>query len=144
MLAIQVAGNELLCDPDATASGYAAWIPQECDCTSCANYRANRHALFTTACLAFFAQFGIDPIKPAEIYDVGPVEGSTPGMIQYGGWFHFIGEIVRLGENVALSPDLTVWFSRKIALAAASFTGPVVQLEIEARLPWVLEVPWET
>jgi hypothetical protein len=93
--------------------------------------------------LDFLTQFGIDAGKKAEVYGMGPVQ---PGgeFIQYGGWFHFIGEIVRWGGNVNLDDSLTLYFSPKIALASGSFLGhPLVQMELEFKLPWMLAEPWK-
>jgi len=93
-----------------------------CGCASCRNYRVARGGLFQGAAADFFVQFGIDINKEAEVYGMGPVQ---PGgeFIQYGGWFHFIGEIVRSGGNVNLDDNLTLFFSPKIALAPKSFLG---------------------
>jgi len=74
------------------------------------------------------------------------VTSRQPGaeFIHYSRWFHFIGEIVRPGGNVNLADDLTFYFSPKIALAPESFLGhPLVQTELEFKLPWLLAEPWQ-
>src|SRR5579863_4885120 len=138
-----VAGdNEVSCDVEATRAAYRAFTPAVCDCASCRNYRLARGGLFRGPVLDFLTQFGIDAGKQAEIYGLGPVQ---PGgeFIRYGGWFHFIGEIVRWGGNVDLDENLTLYFSPKIALAPESFLGhPLVQIELEFKLPWVLPGAW--
>ena len=135
--------NEVSCDVEATRTAYRAFAPAVCDCSSCRNYRLARGGLFQGTILDFLAQFGIDAGKEAEIYGMGPVQ---PGgeFIQYGGWFHFIGEIVKWGGNVNLDDNLTIYFSPKIALPPESFLGhPLVQIELEFKLPWVLPEAWQ-
>ena len=138
MEVIRIGGNELTCDPAATRSAYRLFTPDLCDCAGCRNYRLARDQVFSGAALEFFGQFGIDPCKEAETYDLGPAP-ANPNLILYGGWFHFIGEIVKCGDRVSLGDNLVVWFSPGVALGPPSFAGRLlVQMEMEALVPWLL------
>jgi len=142
MEAIRIGGNELSCDPAATRSAYRSFTSDLCDCAACRNYRLARDQVFSGAALKFLDQFGIDPHKAAETYDLGPAP-ANPKLILYGGWFHFIGQIVKCGDRVSLGENLVIWFSPGIALAPPSFAGlHLVQLELEALLPWLLPEAW--
>ena len=43
------------------------------------------------------------------------------------------------GENIALTPDITVSITAKADLAPADFPQPVLQIEFFSNLPWVLD-----
>lgn len=138
---IKVGGNTLDCDVEATIAAFAAYVPRVCDCLGCRNFRAAREAIFAGPILELFSEFGIDPTKPAEIYDLGP-----PGedkLLRYGGWFHLIGNAISIDDVVQISEHLEVYFLTRPALLPASFKGaPVVQLEFERRIPFLLPEAW--
>jgi hypothetical protein len=156
---IQVHNNTLECDVDATVAAFLAYTPKlpwTCDCSGCRNYRAARSLIYTDPILTFFAQFGIDTTKPAEIY-----EGGLVGEIFHCFcWFHFIGSIVsashrpiniserRLtpvfsGGAVEISEMVKVDFHDNAQLVSESFRAlPLVQLECEFKIPWLLPEPW--
>jgi hypothetical protein len=142
METVQIDGYELSCDSAATRIAYRAVTPHLCDCAGCRNYRSARDKFYGAAAIELFSRFGIDVNKEAEIYDLGP-DPANPGSILYGGWFHFIGEIAKSGDHVSIQENLAVWFSPKVALVPPPLAGhPLVQLEIEAAIPWVLEEAW--
>jgi len=144
MEAIEIGGNVLLCAPEATRAAYRSFTPDLCGCSGCRNYRKARSVVYKESALKFFGQFGIDPSKEAEIYTLGPV-ATTPNLMQYGGWFHFIGEIAKCGDRVEIGENLIIWFSNRPALAPPSFAGQtLVQVELEAAVPWLLPEPWES
>jgi hypothetical protein len=134
---IQVGGNTVDCDVEATIGAFRGYTPPPCDCTGCRNFRAAQGTVFTQPILTFFSQFGIDSTKPAEIYSVGaPAKDS---LLNYGGWFHFVGEAISDDDVIDLSKDLKIYFLRRPALVPGSFKGlPLVQLEFEWRIPWLL------
>jgi hypothetical protein len=98
------------------------------------------------------AQLGISPPWEVEVYELGR---APSGLHRYGGWFHFVGSVesgtsawramegdlsARSADFEELSPTLSIGFHTDIALARESFAGlPLVQLEISAELPWVIE-----
>jgi hypothetical protein len=157
---IQVGGNTLDCDVEATRAAFRAYtpnLPWTCDCGGCRNYREARESIYAEPVLRFFSQFGIDTTKPAEIY-----EGGLIGDVFHcAGWFHFVGRIVRLnheaidmapppkayrvmtGSAVDISEALRVDFHDLRHLAPESFKNhPLVQLECQFKIPWLLAEPW--
>jgi hypothetical protein len=93
--------------------------------------------------LSLFEKLGIDPRREAEVYEMGPVES---GFHLYGGWFHFVGRVMAdpesLGKFDLESGDGTfkLFFHDKAALVAECFQGlPLVQLEFEAKVPWLID-----
>lgn len=139
---IELGGNELSFDAEAARAAYRLFVPHVCDCAGCRNFYAARDRFFRKSSIDLFARLGIDVNKEAEIYDIGPIP-SEPGYVRYGGWFHLVGEIVNSGAPVEIESGLIVWFSSKLALVPQAFAGlRLVQLEIEARAPWVLGEPW--
>jgi hypothetical protein len=139
---IQVGGNTLDCDVIATITAFQGYTPHWCDCNGCRNFRVARDAILTEPVLEFFSQFGVDPAKPAEIYDVGPPPDEQSLLI-YGGWFHFVGEAISDDDVIDFSKRLKVYFSRRPALVPKSFSGQaLVQLEFEWKIPWLLPEVW--
>jgi hypothetical protein len=139
---IQVGSNTLDCDVAATFAAFQGYTPHWCDCNGCRNFRVAQDAIFTEPVLEFFSQFGIDPAKPAEIYALGPPPDED-SLLTYGGWFHFVGEAISVDDVIDCSNSLEVYFSRRPALVPQSFSGqPLVQLEFEWKVPWLLPEPW--
>ena len=149
---IEVGGNTLDCDVGATVAAFEAYtpgLPWTCECSGCRNYRAARTLLYTEPVLRFFAQFGIDTTKPAEIYEGGLIGDVFHCFC----WFHFIGTIMESSPReehnvfsagvVDITEIVRVDFNDKRHLAPDSFRSkPVVQLECEFRIPWLLTEPW--
>ena len=134
---------------------------EKCVCQGCQNYDK---AIFTAsdAVVGFLRSLGIDPRKPAEIYSVkGELEED--GTLWYNGWLHVCGVLLEcpkttcktMGKhefyayetNVEYFPDPDYPFSvlpvKNLAVVAKNFPTPVLQLEIDAHLPWVLPVSYE-
>jgi hypothetical protein len=157
---IEVGGNVLECDVDATVAAFAAYTPKlpwTCQCSGCRNYRVARDLIYTAPVLEFFAQFGIDTMKPAEIYEGGLV-GDT---FNCGCWFQFAGTMATPPQEpvqtanmrvrkiiteraVYISEALQVDFTDTVlGLVPPSFKGrPLVQLECLFKIPWLLAEPW--
>jgi hypothetical protein len=140
----------LSCDCEASRRGYQlvpVGAPEACGCLYCRNFAATRSHVYPAEVLALFEQLGIDPSREAEVYHMGPLQ---PGLHRYGGWFHFVGRIEAEGESVGKfdlegSPGpFKFYFAENRALAPKSFEGlPLVQLDFEADVPWVIEEPEE-
>ena len=149
-------------DVERTREFYARDDRWQCDCRSCRNYDK---AILTApeTVLDFLRSMGVDPLKPAEIYSVkGELEED--GTLWYNGWLHVCGVLVEcpkttcktMGKynfyayetNVEYFPDPDYPFSvlpvKNLAVVAKDFPEPVLQLEIDTRLPWVLPEPYQT
>ena len=149
-------------DVDRTREFYSRDGRWQCDCQNCRNYDK---AILTAPAtvLDFLRSMGIDPRKPAEIYSVkGELEED--GTLWYNGWLHVCGVLLEcpkttcktMGKynfyayetNVEYFPDPDHPFSilpvKNLALVPNGFPDPVLQLEIDARLPWVLPEPYHT
>jgi hypothetical protein len=138
---IRIADYELSCDRDATVAAYRGFEPYQCECEGCVNYRLARSSIFTPEVLAFLGQFGIDANKEAEVYiGMGTLES---GFVHYGGWFHFVGRIEKDGEeSVKVTERMTFYFGAGGSLVPESFGDAfVVQVEMDATVPWLLPGP---
>ncbi|MBQ9780472.1 MAG: hypothetical protein IJW00_05965 [Clostridia bacterium] len=125
---------------------------EKCTCAGCQNYdKAILQA--PAAVLDFFRSLGIDPRKPAEVFDVmGGLDEN--GEVYYNGFYHVCG--VRLqGEDAwvgtanggkhldmnrmyVIDSSFKVSFEKSVLMLHEEFPSPVLQIEIDAHLPWVL------
>jgi hypothetical protein len=96
-------------------------------------------------------QLGISPPWEVEAYEMG--RGSS-GLHHYGAWFHFVGTIesgsdawrsmddrpdVRWANFERVSPTLSIGFHTNVVLVRSPFKGlPLVQLDVDVELPWVI------
>ncbi len=142
---LELPGWKIEYDRDATAAAYrlaplSRW--KSCGCDPCRNWGATRGQLLSVEFRDLLARLRIPFDQEIEVYHNARLEN---GLHSYGGWYHFIGRVL-FGErecsaNVAYG-GLSVYFHSKPALLADSFIGkPVVQLETEAEVPWLSDVP---
>lgn len=142
-------------DTERTAGFYAERDSVSCPC-SCANCRnfAKAIRLLPATVRAFFQQLGVDPAKPTETWGNYAPSGNT---VHYGGFYHICGTILndaepwvpvdeggfRLNEQYLLTVEegYRVFFSNEVHLLDPDFPKPVIQMEIEFILPWVLDDP---
>jgi hypothetical protein len=98
--------------------------------------------VFPESFVALLDDLGIDPSKDAEVYHNGRV---SPGRHSYGGWYHFVGELVGVANFSALdlNPEFSVWLCAASAPRLPVFDGAsVVQVEFLAgAVPWLLREP---
>ena len=144
---LELPGWKIQFDRDATSTAYRL-APQQgpefCGCDSCRNWSATRERLLPVGFRNLLAYIGIPFNHEIEVYHNGRLEN---GLHSYGGWYHFIGRVL-FGEqersaNIVFG-GLSVYFHSKPTLLADSFIGlPVVQLEIDATVPWLSDVPEE-
>ena len=145
-------------DVERTREFYAREDRWQCDCRDCRNYRK---AILTVpdTVLDFLRSMGIEPRRPIEVFNTtGTLEED--GTIQYNGWFHVCGALVECPETVmekvhedgsrslsyrmdlAYSPTPNYPFAilpvKEITLLPEGFPTPAVELEMDARLPWVI------
>ena len=101
----------------------------------------------------FLESLGIDPRKPAEVFDVmGGLDEN--GQVWYNGFYHICGTRLE-GEDAwvhtsessmhldgdrmyAVDDSFKVSFEEQIHLLHKEFPAPVLQMEIDARLPVAL------
>ena len=121
-----------------------------CDCAGCRNFR-KAYPLIPDAIHGFFRQLGVDPGKPAEM---SAYESQDGNMTFYDGFYHICGSILespnlfikiddkhfQLDENatIKLSPGYSAYFTSECDLVEDGFPAPVIQLEIQGNIPWVL------
>ena len=143
-------------DAERTQAYYHSQEPGiDCSCSGCRNYE-RAAAAFPEKLQDFFRALGIDPQKPAEVYvNYAPTDET----LAYGGFYHLCGTLLQ-GEGGwhTVAEDSTtrtsVWdpescylaaenfrvaFTGDTALVAPDFPRPVLQLEISAVLPWLLD-----
>lgn len=154
-------GNYLLeIDVDRTREFYQSVdkTVEGCQCSGCRNFEKAVN-IFPDEVKQFFDQIGVDPAEPAEVY--GNCSEDHGRKVFYGGFYHLCGRVIE-GDSPWVSAgqtkeavinqyhwdsDLTyqitdgyyVGFNNGGALIAENFPRPVVQMEIEFHIPWVLE-----
>jgi hypothetical protein len=135
----------LQCDREGTREAFARIEiggPEACGCCHCRNFAAARSQVYPAEVLSLFEGLGIDSRKEREVYHLTPLES---GLHLYGGWFHFVGRIEEEGKELGKfdmesTGPFKLFFHEKPALVPESFEGlPLVQLEFEAQVPWVIE-----
>jgi len=129
------------CDVEATRKAYESIRVggvEECECSGCGNFLAQRQSVFPEEVLSLFAALGVNYQRDAEIYHTARLES---GLHLYGGWFHFIGSIVKQPDGPAkINERFTVDFLVSRDLAAKAFDNQaLVQIEIQAEIPWLLK-----
>jgi hypothetical protein len=146
---------ELECDPLATRDLYrkrATGSAEACGCLQCLNFVAARSRLYPSAALNLFEQLGINSEREIEVSYNARIEA---GKHHYAGFFHLIGKITD-GVDASRQIAANAWtfdlekvnehfhlgFTSRIALLDVSFaTLPIVQLEFQAIVPWLLSEP---
>ena len=138
----------LISDREATQRAYNSIQiggPEACGCSPCRNFAAVRGQVYPVEVLSLFEDLGIDLRREAEIYHMGRLES---GLHLYGGWFHCIGRIEQEGEEVgrfdleAGPGSFKLYFHDKPNLVPAPLLVlglPLLQLEFNAEVSWVLE-----
>ena len=143
--------NRIEHDPERTREFYAQAPDTLCNCAGCRNFRAAVSRM-SEALRSFLEQFGIDPVKPAEM---SVVYAPAKDALCYNGFYHFCGEIregreayIQTGERsfeldqryiISVNEGEQVWFLVKCALIDANFPRPATQVEVFFNLPWVLD-----
>jgi hypothetical protein len=105
-------------DVDQTRAGYetiTAGGAETCNCAGCRNFLAQRDSIFPAEVLQLFLKLGVDYKRDAEIYHTARLE---LGRHLYGGWFHFVGIILKKPVGPATLDKFTIEFIANNALAA--------------------------
>ncbi len=125
-------------------------ITQGCNCDGCQNFEKAVDVL-PNAARAFFDDLGIDLKKIAECYVNCKNEDGT---LLYGGFCHVCGTLIE-GENAwvsisethsyyntnlayPLSDNFRISFQENCFMIEKQFKAPILQIEFEATIPWVL------
>lgn len=144
---------EIDVDIQKTRSFYenAKFISEECSCDGCQNFEKAVDVL-PQSVKVFFSDLGINMKKICECY-VNVVNEDES--LLYGGFCHICGTLlsgngawVKIDKNTAywkkdstfsVSQNFHISFQDNISLLEKDFPLPVIQLEISANIPWVLE-----
>ena len=150
-------------DVDRTREFYARedieTTSEKCTCQGCQNYDKAILAASDTV-VDFLRSLGIDPRKPAEVFDIMGGQLDENGQVLYNGFYHICGTRIE-GEDAwvhtsensmhldmdrmyTVDDSFKVSFEEQVLLLHKEFPAPVLQMEIDARLPWVLSEPYHT
>ena len=122
-------------------------VPTRCKCDYCANYEKVVSRL-PAQVRDFFESLGVDLTKITEsvVYN-----RNRDGSVHHGGWLHVCGKVVkgkkdgehtitlRPREAYGVTEDFKVWFSEECLMVEKEFGAPVMQIDFETDLPWVLD-----
>lgn len=136
-------------DVEKTREIYASLTPvtSRCKCEYCANYQKVAPTM-PAQVLDFFDHLGVDLTKITESVAYNRTHN---GGVTYGGWLHVCGKIVKGKEDnehtITLRPKeahgvtdaFKVWFSEECIMVEKAFDSPVIQIDFQTDLPWVLD-----
>ncbi len=157
MRKVKFRGWEFEVDFELTKKTYAHVIggfSENCDCKYCLNYHPQRDEIFPEEIKILFENLGIDYYKESEClnyFDASEFSNTDEHVNKlygYGGWFHFAGNILSgrecLDENTntykltQITDDFAIGFKRGKDLNFFEDDIPLVQVEFEAKTPWVI------
>ena len=93
--------------------------------------------LYPRAFLALLDNQGIDSNKEGEVFDtVGPFDDKIRPT---GGWFYFVGELIKKGEGLMHAGDFQYWVQPSFPRAPACFGESVAAIEFATKVTWVLD-----
>jgi hypothetical protein len=141
MTEMQIGDQTIRYDREATVAAYGNLehgFAEECGCLFCKNFVIQRNLVYPPSFRVLLEQLGIDPNKEGEVFEYGPVKD---GFHLYGGWFYFVGEMVRWGERNSNPPEshqFEFFFTSVGPNAAAFGGGPRLTIEFTTHVKWVL------
>ena len=122
--------------------------PADCNCQTCRNFLATGEKAFPVQFLILLQRLGIEASKAAEVYAAATL---TNKHVLYGVWFHCIGHIQAGPQNATADENVSQWpwheiaeglqvvVDTKRALAFPEFGDtPLVRIEFQVELPWIL------
>lgn len=133
-------GSRLEVDVEATRSWYAAHgeMAGGCGCAYCRNFLAALDGV-PPELQAFLGRLGLDMAKPIEAAEN---MREADGRHWYTVWYHLKGRLLEAGgQDIVLWEGCRASFQRVCCVRPASFPTPCFQLDLDLRLPWVLEEP---
>lgn len=143
MQTIELPGWRIEHDRSATVALYQAGalgIPETCGCLPCLNWASTRERIVPAEFSELLTQLGISLNGEAEVYHNAKLDS---GLHSYGAWYHFVGRVV-FGE-IEDSPMVpfgafSVFFHSHPILVRPNFLdATLVQLEVDAEVPWLSE-----
>ena len=113
-----------------------------CDCLYCLNFYEAMKSRSEIE-LQFFNRLGINPSQCNHLSHFDPQEN---GLHFYIGCYHIVGkvshktplEIINSDDAIEISNNLHIGFSNDLEFVPGGFTRPVLQLDFEIEVPWVL------
>ena len=154
---VQFRDWEFEVDSELTKRIYAKVIggfSEGCDCKYCLNYLPQNDRIFPEEINFFFENLGIDYHKESEClsyFDDSEFSNTNAYLYElhdYGGWFHFAGNIRsgrecldRNSNTYKLTPiteNFSIGFRRGKDLNFFEDNIPLVQVEFEAKIPWII------
>src|SRR3954466_10698680 len=140
---LELDGWSIECDPDSTRAAYALVTSgaHDCSCFQCRNFIAVRDPQYPPEFLEILNKLGITPHKEFKVYACGP--GTQPGTVEYAGWYHFIGKVLKDSQHEIKMGNWLVSFQDGAELGLKMAGLPLVQLDFRAELPWVLHENWQ-
>lgn len=117
-----------------------------CECSGCRNFVKATNFLQEDV-HSFFSSIGVDINKACELI---PYYSKKDEVLFYGGFYHICGRVLHgvsrsqaKKENEIrwhrVSGEFLVSFNNDISLLEKFFPTPVIQMDIEANIPWVLK-----
>lgn len=94
--------------------------PESCGCDPCLNFAANRQRNFPTAIVKFLVAAGVPIDREAEIFHNAQL---SSGLHFYGGWFHFVGEIVSV-KSICQARDVQSTVMNLHDFGSGALAGP--------------------
>lgn len=117
-------------------------VEDGCNCSYCRNYIMACET-FPKEVMDFFTMLGIDPRKEGEFIEWGI---DNIGHL-YTGFYHLVGKIINKPNKAKDFDDLKAieidnfkfYFTDDLDLVPKNFPKPVIQLNFEVTLPWLLD-----
>jgi hypothetical protein len=134
-------GWQLAYDAEATSRAYALARPvgpERCGCRECRNFVAARSRAYPADLQQLATTVGVSPLTETEVYEFGAVEAAGPNLRLYGGFFHFAGSIIKDPGSLA---EQVYFLSQRHLLPESFGSAPVVQVEFQFHVPWLLAEP---
>lgn len=142
-------------DVEATREYYAKYgqtVLEDCGCINCQNFYAVMSNP-SDKVRDFFDSLGVDPLKSPEATWFTTFENGTA---YYYIYYHLVGTIIQAEDTCTpatesrgsslkmeclheIDKDFKVGFRCEKEFVWEKFPDPCIQLEIDARLPWVLD-----
>lgn len=126
-------------------------ITQGCDCDGCRNFEKATEVL-PESVRAFFDDLGVDLKKVVECYVNCKNEDGT---LLYGGFCHVCGTLIQgksAWVNISkthsyyntdftylLDKNFHISFQEECLMVEEQFEAPILQIELDANIPWVLD-----
>ncbi|RAS88252.1 hypothetical protein A3863_14200 [Priestia endophytica] len=114
-----------------------------CGCLYCLNFYQVMESLPEVE-FQFFNRLGVNPSKCNHVSHFEPGEN---GLHLYIGCYHIVGiispecitEAIGTDEVIEVSNTLKISFSNDLEFVLDRFTNPVLQLDFEIEVPWVIQ-----